>query len=161
MTHHTIVDALLWYNVLSLSVWFGGTIYQMLVIVPLWSAAPPDSVRNFFTTSGYPRTIGNFFGRPTQALRAIPLFLLAIAGWFDPAMRLWLAAPAVCMAIALAMTLVYVYPINDMLIFNAGGDLGADEIRGLVRRWIVADRVRLAIMTAGFISLLYAFRLPH
>jgi len=159
MDLHHIVEALLWYNVLSMSIWFGGTIYQMLVIVPLWSAAPPDSVRSFFTETEYTRTIGNFFGRPTQILRAVPLFLLAIVGWQNQNLRLWLATPALCMAIALAMTIAYIYPINDTLILKAGRDLEAAKVRGLVRRWIVADRVRLAIMTIGFLSLLNAFRM--
>jgi hypothetical protein len=156
-----IVEALLWYNVISLSIWFGGTIYQMLVIVPLWSAAPPESVRAFFAGTGYPRTINNFFGRRTQALRAIPLFLLPIIAWADAALRLWLAIPALCTAVALLMTLAYIYPINDTLIFKAGGDLAPDEVRRLARRWIVADRIRLAIMTVGFLALLYAFGLRY
>src|SRR5579863_2552562 len=139
MLRHGIVEVLLWYNVLSLSIWFGGTIYQMLVIVPLWSSAPPESVRAFFAGTGYPRTINNFFGQRTQALRAIPLFLLPIVGWADADLRLWLAIPALCMTVALVMTLAYIYPINDTLIFKAGGDLAADEIRNLARRWIAAD----------------------
>ncbi len=154
-----IQDALLWYNVISLSIWFGGTIYQMLVIVPLWSVDPPDSVRSFFIGTEYRNSISNFFGRKTQALRALPLFLLAIVGWMDTTMRLWLMVPAVCMIAALAMTILYIYPINDVLIFQAGGKLAADEIRTMARRWIVADRVRLAIMTVGFVSLLHAFRI--
>ena len=161
MIRHGIVDLLLWYNVLSLGIWCGGTLYQMLVIVPLWSAAPPQSVRRFFTTTGYTRTINHFFGRRTQALRAIPLFLLPIAGWAYPDLRLWLTIPALAMAIALAMTLAYIYPINDVLIFKAGDDLDATTIQQLTRRWIVADRIRFAIMTIGFLALLYAFRLPH
>jgi Domain of unknown function (DUF1772) len=161
MIRHGIVEALLWYNVLSLGIWFGGTLYQMLVIVPLWSAAPPQSVRNFFTATGYTRTINHFFGRRTQALRAIPLFLLPIAGWAYPELQLWLAIPALAMAIALAMTLAYLYPINDVLIFKAGSDLDGETIQQLTRRWILADRIRFGIMTIGFVSLLYAFRLPY
>ena len=58
-----ILEVLLWYNLLSFSMWFGGTIYQMLVIVPLWN-------RSFFTATGFTRTIHNFFGRRIQAARA-------------------------------------------------------------------------------------------
>ena len=159
MVLHGILEALLWYNVLSLSIWFGGTIYQMLVIVPLWSAAPPTSLRHFFGDSGYTRTINNFFGPRTQALRAIPLFLLPICAWSDSNLRLWLAMPAITMVLALAMTRLYIYPINDILIFKAGGDLDAAAVRDLVRRWITADRLRLAIMTIGYGALLYGFRL--
>ena len=59
------VDVLLWYNVLSLAVWGGGTLFQMLVVVPLWSAHPPDTVRFFFTETRYTTTINNFFGPRT------------------------------------------------------------------------------------------------
>ena len=159
MILHGIVEALLWYNVLSLGIWFGGTLYQMLVIVPLWSEAPPESVRHFFGQSGYARTINNFFGPRTQALRAIPIFLLAIFGWSDPNWRLWLAVPAMTTALALAMTRLYIYPLNEILIFKAGGDLNADTVVALVRRWIVADRLRFAVMTIGYGALLCGFRM--
>jgi len=161
MLRHALTEGLLWYNVLSLAIWFGGTIYQMLVIVPLWSAAPPQSVKSFFTTSGYPQTINNFFGRRTQALRAIPLFLLPAAGWAHPGLRPWLVIPALTMGLALILTLAYIYPINDVLIFKAGGDLDAASIERLSRKWIAADRLRLVIVTIGLIALLYAFHLPY
>ena len=89
----------------------------------------------------------------------IPLFLLLICGWFFPELRLWLAIAALTMAVGLAMTFGYVYPINATLIFKAGGDRSDDEIRSLTRRWIAADRLRFAIMTIGFLALLYAFRI--
>jgi hypothetical protein len=154
-----IVYALLWYNVLSLSIWFGGTIYQMLVIVPLWNAEPPDSVRRFFTQTRYTETITNFFGPRTQVLRVVPLFLLLIVGWEFPELRLWLAIPSGAMAIGLAMTLAYIYPINAKLMANGGGNLSGEAIISLTRRWIAADRLRCAIVGIGFLSLLNAFRL--
>src|SRR5581483_7600099 len=120
---HATVEILLWYNVLSLAIWFGGTLFQMLVVVPLWSARPPETVRRFFTETRYTATINNFFGARTQALRVIPLFLLLICGWTFAELRLWLVIPAIAMAIGLAMTRAYIYPINDVLIFKAGGDL--------------------------------------
>jgi hypothetical protein len=158
MLLHVTVDVLLWYNVLSLAIWFGGTIYQMVVVVPLWNARPPDSVRRFFTETRYTATINNFFGRRTQVLRVVPLALLLVFGWAYPELRLWLAISALAMAIALAMTLAYIYQINDTLIFKAGGDLSGEAIVSLARSWIVGDRLRFAIMSIGFLSLLYAFR---
>jgi hypothetical protein len=57
MTTRTLIASiLLWCNVLSISIWFGGTIYQMLVITLLWSASPPESVRSFFQGTEYLRT---------------------------------------------------------------------------------------------------------
>jgi hypothetical protein len=161
MTTRTLIaNILLWYNVLSISVWFGGTIYQMLVIVPLWSASPPESVRAFMQGTQYLRTVLHFFGPPFMALRAIPLLLGLIAGWHLTTHRVWLLLPVVCMAISVVMTFTYIYPINAVLFEQAGGNLSAIEIQALARRWIIADRVRLGIMAAGFISLLRALSIP-
>jgi len=161
MTPRTLIAIiLLWYNILSISVWFGGTIYQMLVIVPLWNASPPESVRAFFQGTEYVRTIRHFFGPPTMALRAIPLVLGLIASWHLSTHRMWLLVPVVCTAIAIVMTLTYIYPINAVLFDQAGGNLSGVDIQALARKWIIADRVRLGIMTVGFISLLGALTLP-
>lgn len=160
MLREKVIKVLLWYNVLSLGIWLGGTVYQMLVIVPLWSAAPPESVRTFFGGTAYNRTILHFFGPLTQLTRGLPLLLLAGLTWDIPRHRPWLFASASTMLIGLVMTRAYIYPINDVLFTRAGGDLGATAIRALVDRWILADRVRFAIMATGYSCLLKAFGLP-
>jgi len=155
-----ISQILLWYNVVSMSIWFGGTIFQMLVIVPLWSSSPPESVRTFFQGTDYMRTIYNFFGPPFMLARALPLLLGAIVGWHLTKHRVWLAVPVVCMLVGVVMTLGIIYPINDILFVKAGGDLSADSIRGMARQWILLDRIRFAIMSLGFFSLLRALSIP-
>ncbi len=155
-----IVQILLWYNVISMSIYIGGTVYQMLVIVPLWSASPPESVRAFFQGTEYLRTIRNFFGPPTMVARALPLLLGLIAGWKLATHRAWLSVPVVCVALALVMTLAYIYPINDVLFAQAGGNLAPEAVRKMVRQWVIADRIRLGIMTIGFLSLLRALSIP-
>jgi hypothetical protein len=64
------------------------------------------------------------------------------------------------MLIGLVMTRAYIYPINDVLFTGAGGDLGRAALVALVERWVLADRVRCAIMGTGYLCLLKAFRLP-
>jgi len=155
-----VAQILLWYNVISIAIWFGGTIYQMVVIVPLWSASPPESVQAFFAGTGFMRTVRYFFGPPTMILRGLPLVLGLVAGWHLKMHRLWLLIPVVCTLLALVMTLAYIYPINAVLFDQAGGSLSADAVREMARRWIVADRVRFAIMAIGFVSLLRALSIP-
>ena len=48
ITRNRILLISLWLSVIALTTWVGGTLYQMLVIVPLWNASPPESVRAFF-----------------------------------------------------------------------------------------------------------------
>ncbi len=161
MTIRTLLACiLLWYNVLSFSIWFGGTIYQMLVIVPLWSASPPESLRAFFQNTEFTRTIRHFFGPTAMVLRVVPLLLGLAAGWHLARHRMWLLLPVVCYAIAVVMTLAYIYPINRVLIDQAGGSLSSLELQAMVRRWILADRIRLGIVTVGFVSLLRALTIP-
>ena len=160
MDRALLVRILLWYNVVSLGIWAGGTVYQMAVIVPLWSASPPESLRAFFQGTAFMRTIHSFFGPVTQVARALPLFILVAVAWRYQDVRWWIAACATTMVVGLIMTRAYIYPMNDVLFDKAGGDLGADRVRALVRTWIIADRVRFAIMTGGYLCLLRAFSLP-
>ena len=159
-TRTRIAQILLWYNVISMGIWAGGTVYQMLVIVPLWSASPPESVRAFFLGTGWLGTIGNFFGPQTMALRVLPILLGLIAGWHLRTHRGWLLVPVLCSIAGLTMTLFYIYPINDVLFTQAGANLAPDAVRTTVRQWILADRVRFAIMSVGYLCLLRALSIP-
>ena len=76
-----VLLACLWGSVIAWSTWVGGTLYQMLVIVPLWSASPPETVRAFFQATDYNRTIFNFFGPPFIVARNVPVIAALLAGW--------------------------------------------------------------------------------
>jgi uncharacterized membrane protein len=151
---------LLWLSVIALSVWVGGTLYQMLVIVPLWSASPPDSVRAFFQGTDYNRTIYHFFGPPFMVARTLPIVATLVAGWHLPRHRFALLLTTACFAFAVVFTLVYIYPINAVLFAQAGGNHTAEEIQTMAERWIFADRLRFVIGIIGFGAVLWAFRLP-
>ncbi len=158
-TREILVKALLWYNVLSLAIWVGGTLYQMLVIVPLWSASPPESVPAIFKGTAILTTIPRFFGPVTQVLRAGPLLVLAIVAWNYDTLRPWVLVCAATMAIGLVMTRAFIYPMNDVLFWGAGAGVSPDALRALVTKWIWWDRTRFAIMTGGYVCLLRAFSL--
>lgn len=156
-----ILVGLLWLSVITVTTWVGGTLYQMLVIVPLWSASPPDSVRTFFQGTDYNRTIYHFFGPPWMVARNLPLVLALLAGWHRPRHRYALLLAVTCLLLfGVVFTLAYVYPINAVLFHQAGGSHSAEEIRAMVDRWIFADRMRFAIGIVGFLALLWAFRQP-
>jgi hypothetical protein len=160
MSRELIVKILLWYNVVSLGIWVGGTVYQMIVIVPIWSASPPESVRAFFAGAPFLVHVRHFFGPRTMVLRVVPLFALLGAAWQFVHVRPWVGACVATVTFGLLMTLLYIYPINTVLFDRAGGDLSPDGVRELAEKWIFADRVRFAIMAAGYLCLLHAFALP-
>jgi len=155
-----ITQVLLWLSILSMSIWVGGTIYQMVVIVPLWSGSPPESVVAFFQGTQFNSKLGNFFGPHIMPFRALPVVGVLIAGWNLRTHRRYFMQMAACMAVGLILTFGYIYPINDVLFTPAVGNYSAEEVRTAVRHWILADRVRLAIMFIGFLGLLRALSIP-
>ena len=151
---------LLWYSILAWGTWVGGTLYQMLVVVPMWSAAPPESVREFVLDTSYMEHIHKFFGPPFMVARVLPVLIALALAWHLPRLRRLLGFASVCLVASVAFTLAFIYPINDVLFFQAGGEHTADEIRGMVRTWIWADRLRFGVGVIAFVALLQAFRTP-
>lgn len=162
MTPRTrVLRASLWLAVIGLGTWAGGTLYQMLVVVPLWSAAPPESVRAFFEGTRYNETVFRFFGPPFMAARTLPLLVALAAGWHLPRHRRALLVAVACfVAFAVPFTFAFVYPINAVLFEQAGGGAAPEEVRRLVDQWIVRDRIRFAVGAVGVLAVLHAFRLP-
>jgi len=150
----------LWLSVIGFSTWIGGTLYQMLVVVPMWSVSPPDSVRWFFHTTQYNHLIFRFFGPPFMLARTLPVLAALIIGWHLPRQRRALLLASACLVFAVVFTLLYVYPMNAVLFERAGGHLGTEEVQALAERWIFADRFRFAVGVVGFLALMHAFRLP-
>ncbi len=155
-----IFRALLWISVLMASTWVGGSLFGMLVLVPTWNASPPESLRALFLNTEYSSHIWNFFGPPWMLARNLPVLAALAVGWhLRPQRRLLLLVAAWCVC-GVVGTLVWIYPINDILFFKAGGDMPTDEIRALANRWIWADRLRFLVGSASFVALLRAFSLP-
>lgn len=160
MRRERITRFFLWWAVLGLSIWVGGTLFHMLVIVPLWSGQPPESIRLFFKGTEFNRTISNFFGPPWMVMRILPIFGALVSAWPSRFHRNYLLVSAVCMAFGIVYTLTYIYPINEILFIQAGGSRTSEEIKEMVRRWIFADRLRFAVGLIGYICLLRAFSKP-
>src|SRR3569833_1180303 len=76
-----IAEAALWSSLIARATWFGGTLYQMIDVVPMWASAPPDSVHWFFTLTRYNDLIFGFFGPPFMAARTIPLVISLACSW--------------------------------------------------------------------------------
>ena len=154
------LNVLLWYAIFAWGIWLGGTLYQMLVVVPMWSASPPGSLRAFLQGTEYNRTVYHFFGPPFIAARIIPMIIAMPLAWHLPGHRRILGVAAACVVAIVIFTLAYIYPINAVLFDQAGGDRSAPAITAMVRTWIWADRARLGVGIVAFVAILRAFRLP-
>jgi len=150
----------LWWAVIGFSLWVGGTLFNMTVIVPIWSESPPESVRHFFGNTSFNKYINNFFGPPWMIIRNLPIIVALFLGWNSKLHKRYLLITTIIFIIGVVYTLVYIYSINDILMFKAGGDKTVEEIKTMVDKWIFADRLRFAVMLISYFFLLKAFRLP-
>jgi hypothetical protein len=164
LSHHMknkLFNLTMWWSVIGYAVWVGGTVFMFSVINPQWSQDPPDSVRQFFLHTQFNRFIGHFFGPPFMAFRSfVPQLLALILGWHMKSHRPWILAVLGCTVLIIALTLFYIYPINNVLMLHGGSNQDALTIQRLTMQWLLADRIRFAIGLMGFILLLKAFRLP-
>jgi uncharacterized membrane protein len=150
----------IWWAVIGFSIWVGGTIFSMTVIVPMWSESPPTSVKHFFGDTTFNKYIFNFFGPPWMAIRNLPALIALLLGWYSKPHRKYLLITVITIILGLVYTFSYIYPINDILMTKAGGDRSAEEIQRMADKWVFADRLRFAIMLVGYFFLLKAFRHP-
>ena len=159
MTRENALLWSLWLAGIFVALWVGGTLYQMLVIVPIWTASPPESLRSFLRTD-YVHMVLRFFGPPFIAARTVPMVVALAAGWRSAPHRRALVVALGCWLFVVGFTLLYIYHLNDTLFALGPSQPGDVETRELLGRWILADRFRFGVGCVCFIALLWAFRLP-
>jgi hypothetical protein len=150
-----IAQILLWLSVIAWSLWFGGLMYEMVVILPLWSSALPESVIEW---NSRPQFVVN----PTRYFVPVALTcVLSSLGAFITAWKigknwLWHLISAISAIATLGFTLAYFYSKNEVLFRNQHGGLSGEEIMAIANAWIAGNWIRVVIMAIGFFSALSA-----
>jgi hypothetical protein len=156
----TLFGVFLWWSVLAIGVWIGGTVYMMLVINPIWSASP-GSVEAFFGGTTFTDHILNFFGPLWLLPRYPPVLIALILGWRYKPHRYYLLVAVAVFVFVVVFTNAYIYSLNAVLMApHATVGRAAADIQSLIDKWLFADRLRFAIASVGYLCLLKAFRLP-
>lgn len=150
---------LIWIAVAAWGFWLGGLIYEMVVIIPLWSANLPSSVIEWNSRP-------NFTVNPTRFYLPVVITLIlsslsaTILNWKSGNRRIWLILSTVCVITAFVFTLIYFFPKNEVLFRNQNAGLSGEEITAIANAWIRANWIRVGIMFTGFFAALKAFSLP-
>ena len=94
-----------------------------------------------------------------MAARVLPLLLCILLGWSKSSgnQRGLLLICGICWIAITLYTVIYIYPINDVLFKQAGGNNSSEQISALVDKWLFADRLRFIVGSAGYICLLRVF----
>ena len=150
----------IWLAVINLSIWVGSTLFHMIVVLPIWSQPLPGSVKDFFGGTRAYEYLLDFYGPKWMVIRILPIIISLLLGWNSKRHRNFLLVTVLTIAFGIILTIIYVYPINDAIMAKAGEGSSPEEIDRMVKNWILADRIRFAVIFVGYFFLLWAFRLP-
>ena len=146
----------MWIGALTLAVNVGGNLFQAVVIDPVWSGNPPESIKAF-AASPYLNQVLIFHRNPFLLMGLLCLLASPFLAWKERAMRRWLLIAVGCYFAVFISTVLFFGPVNQALFFPDPGHV-ADPATAIAmtRRWVLADRVRYAFRLAAFLSILRA-----
>jgi len=159
MTHEFFAQILFYITILLIGISVGGNVYEILVLDPLWSASPPESVRTFFQGTDFAKAMQKFWLSKLAKYSLFFLIATVVLGWAVPARRLWLILALCSMAATYALTLLYIFRKKIALFAKAGSGMSPEAVVRMTRQFLVADRIRLVCKIATFIFLLRALTL--
>ena len=156
---------LLWLFVVLFGIQLGGGLYETLVIVPLWSASPPQSVWGWSALRNANPQFAIDSGRRFWIFVTPAVGLLAIAallsGWRTPwEHRKWLIAATLTAFIMVIIAFVYFVPSLIELMNAPPNAANAAQIGAKARLWWMLNWVRVALLVAAWLCALRALQIP-
>jgi hypothetical protein len=161
----SIAQVFLWLFVIALGIEIGAGLFETLVVLPLWTSAPPESVTAYYQhNAANPQFALNAGGR--FWMFATPLVgLLALAtllsGWRTrPQHRKWRIAGTVLALVVVVSTFAWFVPNIIRLHSKDVMAMSADEVTSLTKAWVGLNWVRVVLYSAGWLSALRALSVP-
>jgi hypothetical protein len=162
MSRAQLTRGFLWFSVLGWGIGLGAKLFDLIVVAGAWGAAPPTSLALMPYGPRYPMNPGDFF-QPLSALMVMGILGALISGWKTRLeYRIWLWAPVIAFLILWIVTPIVFWPmIRELYGAGIGRIVKSDtELILLVRRWMIGDWLRVALIVTGFVSLVRAISIP-
>jgi hypothetical protein len=162
MSRAQLTRGFLWFSVLGWGIGLGAKLFDLIVVAGAWGAAPPTSLALMPYGPRYPMNPGDFF-QPLSALMVMGILGALISGWKTRLeYRIWLWAPVIAFLILWIVTPIVFWPmIRELYGAGIGRIVKSDtELILLVRRWMIGDWLRVALIGTGFVSLVRAISIP-
>ena len=155
MNRSTVPQLFLWLFVISAGLVSGGSIFERLVVTPLWAASPPESVTQW-QLGGIQ---GAFFGVASPLYGVFALGLAIAARWMPRRQRSWALMAGVSGVVTVVWTAAYFLPILQKTQVTAGAGLSGEEITSLVNQFHTWQWSRWALLIGGWLAGLRALSL--
>jgi hypothetical protein len=147
-----IAIVVLWSLVVTAGILVGGSIYETVVVNPLWAGAPPTSV----TSWPYGSIQAPFFrvATPGWALLSVAVFALSFA--MPQAARPWARAAGIIGVVVMIWTVTYFIPRVVATEGNRGAGLTPEEITRMTHEFVRWGYLRTVIAAGGWLVALRA-----
>lgn len=141
----TLYTPVFWFYLVMVSLVFGASVYETLVVHPAWSRKPPESFRGFVGTPVSRMNLAPFW--------AIVAPLYALSGLGALGLALWtgvygvaIVISAVCAVAGVTWTMLYFRPTIERFLNGGGGSTPPDRLQAEARRWIRLNWVRVVLV---------------
>jgi hypothetical protein len=155
----------LWFFVIFLSIEVGAGLYETRVIVPRWSASPPESVwtwADLRATNAQaaidPGTRFWVYVAPATGLSALLAFAFSFAT--KGAHRTWRLIGTILALVVVAATFIYFVPNIRLLLGPNSHNIDGEKVKALMDQWVMGNYVRAAVGIVAWLAALRAFSLP-
>lgn len=137
----------LWLLVISGGVLSGGALYELVVTLPLWFGAVPDSV----TAWEHGSIQAPFFMIVTNGWVLMSIAVFSLSFVMPHPVRLWARIPGVIGVVILIWTIAFFIPVLVKTQGNRGAGLSGDEITRYAVQWVHWNYVRLALLAGAWL----------
>jgi len=155
----------LWLFVIALGIEIGAGLYETLVVLPLWTSAPPDSVTAYHQhNAANPQFTLNAGGRfwmfatPLVGLLALATLLSGLRTVSQH--RQWRIAGTILALVVVLATFTWFVPNIIRLNSKDVLAMSADEVTRLTKAWVTLNWVRVILYVSGWLCALRALSIP-
>ena len=150
-----VTQIAIWLFVLSAGILLGGSIFEGMVLTPLWAGSLPESV------TAWPHgSIQARFFKIDSPLYGLFSLALIIASWRMPQpQRKWARVAGVSGVIVIVATFFFFLPILDKTESTRGAGLSGEEITRLVNQFTTWHWGRWALIIVSWVAGLRALSL--
>ena len=155
----------LWCFVIFLSIEVGARLYETRVIVPRWSASPPESVWEWADLRATNAQVAidpgvRFWIYVTPATGWSALLAFAFCFATEGAHRKWRMIGVIMAMVVVAASFIYFVPNIILLLGPNSHNIDGAKVKTLTNQWVMWNYVRVAIAVLGWLASLRALSLP-
>jgi heme/copper-type cytochrome/quinol oxidase subunit 3 len=145
----------LWLAVLLFGAHAGASLYEMLVVTPLWASDPPRSVREWGLLAQADLRPMAYKEPALLALGCVSMAVLWLSSAGKTAARGWMVLSGVLGIVFVAATMLFSFPIFEH-IKNGGAGLTDLQIIETVNKWNLWCDARIVMLLSTWVASLVA-----